>query len=223
MKIAVIVAMQKELRLLLPLISDPRTITANDITFHSGTIGRHEVVVQQCGIGKVNAAIGALTLIDTFHPDIVISTGVAGGTGSDAGILDVVLADEVAYHDVWCGPGTEPGQAAGCPPRFACAATDTLLPHIPGARKGLVASGDIFVSTPEEVQRILTLYPEAKAVEMESGAVAQVCHFKNIPFICLRVISDTPGKADNIAQYNNFWEDAPRRTFNALEAILNVL
>lgn len=223
MKIAVIVAMQKELRLLLPLISDPRTITANDITFHSGTIGRHEVVVQQCGIGKVNAAIGALTLIDTFHPDIVISTGVAGGTGSDAGILDVVLADEVAYHDVWCGPGTEPGQAAGCPPRFACAATDTLLPHIPGARKGLVASGDIFVSTPEEVQRILTLYPEAKAVEMESGAVAQVCHIKNIPFICLRVISDTPGKADNIAQYNNFWEDAPRRTFNALEAILNVL
>lgn len=222
MKIGIIVAMGKELRLLLPLLEDAGTVTANDITFHTGHIGRHDIVAMQCGIGKVNAAIGTLTLIDTFHPSIVINSGVAGGTGA-AGILDVVIADEVAYHDVWCGPGTVPGEAAGCPPRFRCALPDRLADSIEGARRGLIVSGDIFVSRPEEVRHILDLYPDAMAVDMESAAIAQVCFIKNVPFVCVRVISDTPGGADNISQYENFWEDAPAHTFAALRSILNML
>ena len=222
MKIAVIVAMDKEMSLLLPLIEDQSTVPANDTTFHTGRMGRHEIVACKCGIGKVNAAIGALTLIDTFHPDLVINTGVAGGTGKGASILDVVVADEVAYHDVWCGPGTEPGQAAGCPARFGCPLTPETIARI-GAKHGLVASGDIFVSREEDVKRILGLYPEAMAVDMESGAIAQVCYVKNVPFVCIRVISDTPGAADNIAQYENFWTDAPHHTFEALNALLELM
>lgn len=220
MKIAIIVAMQKELDLLLPLLTDPHIVTINETTLHIGKIGRHDVAMQKCGIGKVNAAIGTLTLIDLYHPDMVINTGVAGGTGSDAGILDIVLADAVGYHDVWCGPGTEPGQAAGFPKRMQCAFTPKIHELIPDAKVGTVASGDIFVSRPEEVEHILSIYPDAKAVDMESGAIAQVCHLKNIPFVCIRVISDTPGRADNISQYNNFWEDAPQRSFHALQHIL---
>lgn len=222
MKIGIIVAMGKELRLLLPLLEDAGTVTANDITFHTGRIGSHDIVAMQCGIGKVNAAVGTLTLIDTFHPSVVINSGVAGGTGA-AGILDVVIADEVAYHDVWCGPGTVPGEAAGCPPRFRCALPARCADSIEGARRGLVVSGDIFVSRPEEVRHILGLYPDAVAVDMESAAIAQVCFLKNVPFICVRVISDTPGGADNISQYENFWEDAPAHTFSTLRSILNML
>lgn len=219
MKIAIIAAMSKELALLLPMIDSSATITANGITFHTGRIGRHEIIAAECGIGKVNAAIGALTLIDCFHPDLVINTGVAGGTGT-ASILDVVIADRIAYHDVWCGPGTQPGHAAGCPPCFTCPLPDDVFAGL-GARRGLVASGDIFVSRPEEVSRILSVWPDAVAVDMESAAIAHVCHVKNVPFVCIRVISDTPGSADNISQYENFWSDAPEHTFAVLTAILD--
>lgn len=213
--------MNKELRLLLPLMTDAATVTINNYTFHTGTIAGRSVVVTECGIGKVNAAAGTLTLIEHFHPSIVINTGVAGGTGA-AGILDVVLASGVAYHDVWCGPGTVPGQAAGCPAVFPSPLSPDTAARI-GAKSGLIASGDIFISKKEEVDRILALYPEAVACDMESAAIAHVCSLKDVPFVCIRVISDTPGAADNIAQYENFWADAPERTFRALCRLLPML
>lgn len=214
--------MDKEMSLLLPMIKNESKTTINDTVFHTGSLGRHDVIAVKCGIGKVNAAIKTMTLIENFHPRLIINTGVAGGTGHGAGVLDVVLASEVAYHDVWCGPGTEPGQAADCPPTFVCPLDDTSVEKLGlgDIKRGLVASGDIFVSHPEDVERILELYPEAMAVDMESGAIAQVCYLKNVPFLCLRVISDTPGAADNIAQYENFWEDAPRHTFETLNILL---
>ena len=222
MKIAIIAAMSKELALLLPMIASRSTVTANGMTFHTGHIGRHEIIASECGIGKVNAAVGTLTLIDCFHPDMVINTGVAGGTGAGASILDVVIADRIAYHDVWCGPGTEPGQAAGCPPFFSCPLPENFFEGLE-VKRGLVASGDIFVSRPEEVSHIKSIWPDAMAVDMESAAIAQVCHIKNVPFVCIRVISDTPGSADNISQYENFWTDAPAHTFATLTALLDRL
>jgi len=225
MKIAIIVAMGKELQLLLPLIEERTTAVVNGFEFHSGRMAGRDVVAMQCGIGKVNAAVGALTLVDIFHPSLVINSGVAGGTGAgpDApGILDVVLASGVAYHDVWCGPGTVPGEASGCPRVFPSPLPAGTAERL-GVRSGLIASGDIFVSRRDEVDHILELYPDAVAVDMESGAIAQVCYLKSVPYICMRVVSDTPGAADNIAQYENFWTDAPAATFGALQRLLPVL
>ena len=118
--IGIIVAMDKELSLLLPLVKNCSAITINDVVFHTGKIGNRDVVILKSGIGKVNAAIATLTLIDNFHVNLVINTGVAGGTGYKASIGDVVIADRIAYHDVWCGPGTKPGQMSGCPEYFSC-------------------------------------------------------------------------------------------------------
>ncbi len=226
MNIAIIVAMSKELNLLLPLIENRSTITINDVVFHTGKINGHELTVVQCGIGKVNAAIGTLTLIENFHPNLVINTGVAGGAGNVAGILDVVIGDKIAYHDVWCGPGTEWGEASGFPRFFTSTEAVSALDYLnnnPQIKHGLICSGDIFISKAEEVQRIKSLYPEVLAVDMESASIAQVCHLKNVPFFCVRVISDTPGGEDNIAQYENFWEDAPLHTFNVVKNIISNL
>ena len=223
MKIGIIVAMQKELNLLLPLLEDKSEISINNVTFHTGNIGRHSIVAAQCGIGKVNAAVYTLTLIENFHPALVINTGVAGGTGKGADILDIVVADRIAYHDCWCGPGTEWGEASGCPRYFTPPSALLELPVLetfPRLKKGLIASGDIFVSRKEDVEHILSVHPDTIAVDMESAAIAQVCYLKSVPFLCVRVLSDTPGAADNIAQYENFWTDAPTETFNVLTSIL---
>lgn len=222
MKAGIIVAMEKELKLLLPHIQNMTELTVNGFKFYSGRLGTREVTVSQCGIGKVNAAIGAMTLIDTFHPDIVLNTGVAGGTGAGAGIGDLFLAGEIAYHDVWCGPGTVRGEAAGCPARFVCPLPESTAERL-GAKTGLLASGDIFVSDVEDLARIRSLYPEVGAVDMESAAIAQVCYLKDVPFVCLRVISDTPGEGDNLSQYENFWSEAPEKTFAAVQSLLEML
>lgn len=224
--IAIIVAMQKELDLLLPLMKEKQYVPASKECpeHYTGVINGVTVAVAKCGIGKVNAALRAQRIIDTLAPKAVVNTGVAGGTGSGSKPLDVIVGKAVVYHDVWCGPGTEWGVAAGCPDRFAADSSLLALPSLAEGgktRHGLICSGDIFVSRKEEVDLIKSHFPEAMAVDMESGAIAQTCHMNNTPFISIRVISDTPGEADNISQYENFWEDAPRQTFEKLEGLIS--
>lgn len=221
--IGIIVAMDKELALLRPVVSNPIKSTVEGLDVLTGKIGTSDVVIAKCGIGKVNAALGTDTVIRHFKPSIVINTGVAGGTGRGARILDVVVASGIAYHDVWCGPGTEPGQAAGCPRIFTPLPQLLALPALSEVRHGLIASGDIFVSHEDDLRRILHLWPDAIAVDMESAAMAQTCHRHGVPFLCLRVISDTPGAADNISQYENFWTDAPLETFRILTSVIDQL
>ncbi|MBO4943538.1 MAG: 5'-methylthioadenosine/S-adenosylhomocysteine nucleosidase [Muribaculaceae bacterium] len=223
MKIAIIVAMDKELQLLLPMLEN--LAEADGGKYHTGRLGGHDIVVAKCGIGKVNAALGVSALLDAYAPDMVLNTGVAGGTGATANpakVLDVVLATDIAYHDVWCGPGTVPGQAAGCPARFGCPLGAEVRAAL-GAREGLLASGDIFVDRREDLDRILALYPDALAVDMESAAMAQTCSMRSVPFVCLRVVSDTPGEGGNAAAYEDFWTAAPTATFHAVERLLKLL
>ena len=169
MKIGIIVAMDKELSLLLPLMADVSEITMNGFTFHTGALAGHDIVACKCGIGKVNAAVGALTLIENFHPMMIVNTGVAGGTGATADparVLDVVLASEIAYHDVWCGPGTVPGEAAGCPARFVCPLPAEIRSQL-NVKEGLLASGDIFGGNAAAYESFWTAAPERTFDEVE--------------------------------------------------------
>lgn len=225
MKIGIIVAMHKELELLLPLLQDSEESRMGGCEFHRGKVGRHDVIAMQCGIGKVNAAMGSLTLINSFLPDYVINSGVAGGADPSVNVMDVVAGDRVAYHDVWCGPESELGQVQGLPLYFE--GSRRLLDLIPtrkGIHKGLICSGDQFIDKMEAVERIKGNFPKAMAVDMESGAIAQVCHLSKVPFLALRVISDSPGAShDNTRQYLDFWNDAPRESFALVKDLINGL
>ena len=219
MKIGIIVAMQKELALILPMISDLVTETRGTITYHCGRIGDKEVAVMQCGIGKVNAAVGAVSLIDAFSPDIMINTGVAAGAGNEVSVMDVVIADRLVHHDFWC-IGEEWGRVPDSP-RFLPA----LLPQLDqtdSVKQGLIASGELFISSKDEIDKIRGHFPDVMAVDMESAAIAQVCEQRGVPFVCMRVISDTPWCShDNSRQYEDFWETAPQKTFEILKQIIN--
>ena len=225
MKIGIIVAMHKELELLLPLLQNSEESRMGGCEFHRGKVGRHDVIAMQCGIGKVNAAIGTLTLVNSFLPDFVINSGVAGGADQSISVMDVVAGARVAYHDVWCGPESELGQVQGLPLYFEGAKRLLdLVPDRGGIHKGLICSGDQFIDTLDAVNRIKGNFPEALAVDMESGAIAQVCHLNKVPFLALRVISDSPGAShDNTRQYLDFWTDAPQETFNLVKDIITRL
>lgn len=225
MKIGIIVAMHKELELLLPLLQNSEESRMGGCEFYRGKVGRHDVIAMQCGIGKVNAAIGTLTLVNSFLPDFVINSGVAGGADQSISVMDVVAGARVAYHDVWCGPESEQGQVQGLPLYFEGAQRLlNLVPDREGIHKGLICSGDQFIDTLDAVSRIKGNFPEALAVDMESGAIAQVCHLNKVPFLALRVISDSPGAShDNTRQYLDFWADAPQETFNLVKDIITRL
>jgi len=81
MKLGIIVAMDKEFEQLKAILAHSQTEHFNHKDFVSGQLGEKTVILQQCGIGKVNAAIGAVEMINRFHPDLIISSGCAGGAG----------------------------------------------------------------------------------------------------------------------------------------------
>ena len=227
MKIALISAMEKERSLIRPMITNHKNEEIRGLQVETGNIGDHEVVLVKCGIGKVNAAVITYKIITFYHPDLVINTGVAGGASLNTRVGDILVADFVAYHDVWCGPGTNPGVADGMDVFMKCDRNviDLAYKIHEGKRLqvGLICSGDQFISEAEEVRTIQKLFPEVLAVDMESAAIAHVCCLEDTRFNIIRVISDTPGSGSNIDQYKNFWTEAPEKIFELVEAILENL
>ena len=213
MKIGIIVAMDKELQQLQNLFDDGR------------------VRVEKCGIGKVNAALGAQRMINEFHPDIIISSGCAGGNGDDIQIQDVVVGAEVCYHDVYCGTAidntTVYGQVQGLPARYQAApellAKATSLECGVAVHAGLIVTGDWFVDSKEKMRSIVNLFPEVRAVDMESCAIAQTCYLNQVPFISFRVISDIPLRDTNASQYHDFWNTVAEHSFQVTKTFVESL
>ena len=190
--------------------------------------GKHEIIPVHCGWGKINSAVNAYKLITEHHPDCIISTGCAGGIAKDVHLLDIVVAAEVAYHDCWYGEPNEYGQVQGFPARFQAhpvllAAARSLPTANATLRFGLMASGDRFCSGPEDTAMILGHFPDALACDMESGAISQVCHMFGMPFLSMRVISDTADETDRLGQFENFWETVGTESFEILRSFINAL
>lgn len=206
MKIGVIVAMEKELERLKAVLGGC-----------NGTIGHNDITAVKCGVGKVNSAIGAHELIKAWHPDLVVSTGVAGGAGEGIAISDVVVSRECRYHDAYCGKGYAKGQIMGMPPAFT--SPESLVTKALSLRAGvaihagLIVSGDCFVDDAAVMRGILRSFPDALAVDMESCSIAQTCHINGLPFISFRIISDIPLSGDNTAQYEGFWQAIADKSF----------
>ena len=218
MKIGIIVAMDKEFAQL-------KKVFGND----------PNVVLQKCGIGKVNAAIGATMMIEKHHPDVIISSGCAGGADPSLNVGDVVVAMETTYHDAYCGDNCAYGQIMGMPKRYELA--DKLIAIVQqfgsdchAITMGLTVSCDWFVDSREKMREIMQHFPEAKAVDMESCSIAQVCYTFGVPFVSFRIISDVPLKDHKAEMYFDFWDrladgsfEVTHRFVERLQQVGNVL
>ncbi len=220
MKIGILVAMEKEMQQLQSF-------------FNAGNVN-----IRQSGIGKVNAALTCAQMIRDFQPDVVVSSGCAGGNGQGIHVGDVVVSSETVYHDVYCGEAIGKsvyGQVQGLPPRFvtdsrlvdiALALNGTRLSDgtpLPKIHSGLIATGDWFVDSKDKMREILSHFPEAKAVDMESAAIAQTCFLNNVPFVSFRVVSDMPVADEHASQYHDFWKNVSQRSFSVTQSFINSL
>lgn len=226
MKIALVVAMQVEFDLVKNIFSSYTEVEEKNLTFFRGNIGNHEIALIKSGIGKVNAAVKVAELINTFSPDMLINTGVAGGISTNVGVGEIVVAEECCYHDVWCGTGAW-GQVQGLPLYFS--SDYRIIEALKSLEQdnmhfGLICTGDQFITENIGLEAIQRRFPQGLAVDMESAAMAHVCYQRSVPFASVRVISDTPDKsADNHTQYFDFWETAPKLTFEVIRQLLQRL
>ncbi|MCI7011048.1 MAG: 5'-methylthioadenosine/adenosylhomocysteine nucleosidase [Prevotella sp.] len=228
MRIAIIVAMDKEFIRIKELLEQVEETAIGGRSYTSGRLGNNELVLHQCGIGKVNAAIGVTELIRLFNPDLVVSTGCAGGASDMLEVTDVVVSSQLAYHDVYCGCAlgeTVYGQVQGMPARYTTPREIVEKALACGERihEGLIVTGDWFVDDQEKMRSIIRLFPEAMAVDMESAAIAQTCHVFGIPFVSFRVISDIPLKDTKASQYHDFWAHVADTSFATTRRFLEQL
>ena len=227
--VGIIGAMNIEVDGLKALISNPKEETFGKITFVSGKMFGHDVVVAKSGVGKVFSAICAQTMILKYSPVCIINSGIAGALNKSLGVLDAVIADKVVQYDVDLTPV---GCDLGCLPEIhkvflECDENirdrlfDAASCIAERAITGIVATGDSFVASSEKNEQLRTLFG-ADACEMEGGSIGQVCFSNDVPFGILRTISDG-GNEDARLSYERFEELAAKQAIAIIGAFIKAL
>lgn len=243
----ILVPMQQEIELILHHMHVENIVETGSRKFYVGTIQGKKCIVSLSRIGKVASSVTAAVMIERFHIDRLIVTGVAGGLTDEVKIGDIVVATSSVQHDMDCRPLFPQFEIPLLDIAvFACDATmvedaytscsvfiekelhdfvskeELTALHIeqPRIHKGLLVSGDQFIGTMPQYEKIRTELPDAIFVEMEGAAVAQVCYEYAVPLVVVRSISD---KANAIAHidFNRYIEHVAKYyTWGLIEGMM---
>jgi 5'-methylthioadenosine/S-adenosylhomocysteine nucleosidase len=195
--------------------------------FHGVRLSGREAVLVKCGIGKVFSALISQHLIDTYAPAAMIFTGVAGALNPAYDIGDVVVSRDCLQHDV---DGRALGFARGnllytewkAFPADAALKRAALSAHPDGHKlwEGRILTGDQFM-TREEINHhhYLTGELAGDAVEMEGGAMAQVCAVNGVPYVVVRTISDR-ADGDAVHDFNRFLPVIAKNSYAVVKRIV---
>ena len=218
--------------------------------FDKGGLDGHEVVLVGAGIGKVNTALVATLLADRFRCRLIVFSGVAGGLDPELHIGDVVVADSTLQHDAGViedgrlltyqaghvpffnptdrlGYEVEPSLLGRVRERLAGVELPPLSRQAGGEGRpprivfGPILSGDQYVhceATRERLHRELG----GRAVEMEGGALGQVCEAFGVPWLDVRALSDLAGR-DSRFDFMAFVDEVAASSAAILRRLLPVL
>jgi adenosylhomocysteine nucleosidase len=219
-RIAIMGALDQEISILLDSMSRYKKESKGGIDFYKGKLKGKKVVVLKAGVGKVNASYSTAILTENYRPSALIFTGVAGGLAPEAMPGDIVIGEKLVQYDFGqidsSGFKVSPfRKLTGGSHEQLMIPSDLNLLEIskkasdqadlvpisgrePRVFTGVIATGDVFVSSDEKARR---LYKEfgALATEMEGAAIAHICRTLGIPFVIIRSCSDN---ANNHARVN---------------------
>lgn len=217
MRLGIISALQDEQQGLVEAMQGPAKLIHGMRTYTAGHIAGIDAVCVLSRIGKVAAATTATMLIEKFDVTHLLFTGVAGAGDAAVRVGDVVVAESLLQYDIDASPlfpryevpltgqsyfHADP-QLSNIVAAAAVNFLETDFEHVIGAaersdfglarpsvHRGLIASGDQFISSAEQINSLNAALPGLLAVEMEGAAVAQVCFELGVPFAVIRTISD---------------------------------
>lgn len=217
MRLGIISALQEEQQGLVEAMQGPARLVHGMRSYTAGKIAGIDAVCVLSRIGKVAAATTATMLVEKFGVTHILFTGVAGSGGGGVRVGDIVVAESLLQYDMDASPlfpryevpltglahfatdqhlSNVVASAAG---RFletgfeaAVDAAERRDFHLdrPRLHRGLIASGDQFISSAGHIHALGAALPGLLAVEMEGAAVAQVCFELGVPFAVIRTISD---------------------------------
>ena len=213
--IGLIGAMTVEVELIKDNMTEKREETISGITFVQGKLEGVDCVAAVSGIGKVNAAMCAQTMILRYHPRLIINTGVAGGMGKGIKISDIVgdpkgFISGIDRIQIPCD------EKLNDKVRVAAEAVEGLACH-----QGIIATGDQFVGSKDKLNRLMEEFG-AVACEMEGGSIGQVCYINKVPFTVARAISDNAND-DAHMDYPKFLKIAVKKSFKLLTELMPLL
>jgi adenosylhomocysteine nucleosidase len=216
--LAIVSAMQEEIAAVVGSLANATTEELGGRRFHVGSFEGMRTVTVFSRIGKVAAAATVTQLITSYPVTRLVFSGVAGGVQNGLSIGDIVVGTDLIQHDMDASPifpryeipllgkslfASDPELRE----RLTAAAREFLhedlgtlvaagelsLFHItaPKVLNGVIASGDKFFASAEEVRDLHRRLPEVACVEMEGAAVAQVCDEYGVKFGVVRTISDS--------------------------------
>ena len=227
MKIGIIGAMDEELVTIRQLINNAEQIQKGSRIFWRGEASLHEIYLTRCDPGKVNAVIAAQQMIDHYSPAIIFNMGSSGASNPELEVGDLVVATEAIQHDfdltAW---GMKPGelifdvftaendgglhfrsqQAFPTHPKLSQMAYEIaqnvklaeLEGYSPKVYTGRIISGDQFINQREKAEELWNTY-HSLCTDMEAAAIAHTCSINNVPFLCIRAISDKADHSANIS------------------------
>ena len=230
MRIGIICAIPNELRYF--NFSENPIQKIGERKFYKGAHNKHELILVQSGLGKVNAAVVSTLLIEKFECELLLFSGVAGGIDPSIEIGEVIIADSLIQYDYGTlkdggilpfRPGSIP---TGKPKNDLEYSLDLKIKcmikaSLPNVRMGKFITGDVFLQCKDTKKELFGKYG-AQAIDMEGAAVAQVAEQFGIPSIVVRCLSDLAG-ADSQKLSSKFLNKAAKRSFNTAQNILNIL
>ena len=245
--VAILGAFDEEVTILEKQLVNPKAHTIEGIQFLTGILNEQDVVIARTGVGKVNAAMTATLIIEHFHPNQVIFTGVAGGLNPDLQVGDIVIAERTAQHDLGRLESSEikntgvknPINGQRNPVFFPAdpellQIAETALEDIeftpfqssqgqrpPQIIKGTVVTGDVFVAF-DAKKVALHKNLGADAVEMEGAAVAQICWQHSVPCLVIRSLSDN-ADASASEDFKKYYKIAARNSAALVTRIISKL
>ena len=215
--LGIISAMPDEISAIVESLNDSTTRTLGRRDYHAGCLEGSPAVVVFSGWGKVAAAATTAQLIAGYDVTDILFTGVAGAVRHGLAIGDVVVGTELIQHDIDASPifpryevpllgkarlGTDRALRA----RLSAAAREFVRQDLslcvpqsarewfristPQVIEGVIASGDQFFDSADEIEALRQRLPDVACVDMEGAAVAQVCEEYSMPFAIARTISD---------------------------------
>lgn len=127
-RLGIVSAFGAEADMLVAQTDEAHTWLINGNRFVAGRLRGNDVVIVLCGVGMVNAAMVTQAMLDHFHIERLLMSGIAGGVDPSCQVADVMVPErwtmpmEVYWSNDGCVPspcGT-PGDLAPLGLRLAC-------------------------------------------------------------------------------------------------------